>query len=252
MITAPRMSLDSFALSANEKSEDTDKAPSLPRLLVSSAYYELHQSAYGLAQTVGLQKHVGEMEQPVESDSWLGRQFQMVGRGVGGFLPTAAVAAVTRYGFGRVLEHVPTPADNLLLKRSAIGLSTAESVVTGLASGAIFKPTDEATAQNRQGFAEDRAKSALSSGLAFGTMTMATFGWNKLASTQVFENARLAGFLKSAPITGLATGTLGGITNAESSSLITNGTLTVDGGTIAKSAYEMSVIGGCSEPHQLC
>ena len=152
------MSLDSFAVSAGEKSDEPDKAPSLSHLLVNSAYYELHQSAYGLAQTVGLQKHVGEIEQPAESDSWLGRQFQMVGRGVGGFLPTAAVAAVTRFGFGRALEHLDIHADNLLLKQSAIGLSTAESVVTGLASGAILKPTDEATARNWQDFAEDQSE----------------------------------------------------------------------------------------------
>ena len=67
-------------------------------LFAQSALYEMHQSAFGLAQTVGLQKRVPTMEQLKAADSWIGQHAQIVGRGVGNFLPTVAVALTTRSG----------------------------------------------------------------------------------------------------------------------------------------------------------
>ncbi len=243
------MTLDRFdptSSPTDERSKETSHDKSAAELFASSALYELHQSAVGLAQTVGLQDRLPQMEQPEEAESWGGRQLQMLGRGFGSFIPSAGAALVSRYGVGKVIEHLPAVqvADNVLLKRSVIGLSATESVATGVLTGALFKPTDAGKVDDWKSFLRDRTESAVSSGIAFGVTSVGTFGWSKFAASAPLSEMRLSGFLKSAPVAGAVSGVFGGVANAESSSLVTDGKLTFDGKAISQSIYEMSVTGG--------
>ena len=132
--------LSDLPTSESKKSQE----PTLIELFADSALYELHQSVYGLAQAAGLESHIGQREEPVEQSGRIDRLAQILGRGVGSFLPTAAVAVGTRFGLGRVLEHAGS-AESLLLKRSVIGLSIAESAATGAITGSLLKPSGEAS-----------------------------------------------------------------------------------------------------------
>ena len=87
-----------------------------------SAGYELHQSAYGLAQTFGLADLVTKEEAPAETQSSVGQHLQMIGRGVGSFLPILAIGMASRYGVGKMLGASAGAAEQLFLKRSALGL----------------------------------------------------------------------------------------------------------------------------------
>lgn len=178
------MTLDRFnpsEIAAQGVELDKSIHHNVAEMFAYSALYELHRSAFGLAQTVGLQDHVGTMEQPAEADSGVGRFFQVIGRGTGSFLPTLAVAMTTRYGFGKVLDRIGADTENLALKRSALGLSTAESATTGFISGSLFKSTDDTAAQSWSTFAADRFMGGSSGALSFTALNLATMGWSRLA-----------------------------------------------------------------------
>ncbi len=66
------MTLDRFDQtdpSAESVALDKDAHHNVAELFARSALFELHQSAFGLAQTFGMQDRVGTMEQPTEADS---------------------------------------------------------------------------------------------------------------------------------------------------------------------------------------
>ena len=152
------MRLDQFVPPVSDESEKSDNQSGLGELFGRSALYELHQAAFGLAQSFGLQDRIGDMAQPAEAESWWGQQAQIIGRGFGSFLPTMAVAVATRHGLGSRLERSGIAAENLLVKRSALGLSLGESAVTGLVSGSLLKPSDDSAAHDWGSFVADRAQ----------------------------------------------------------------------------------------------
>ena len=237
------MHLDNFAEILPEKSEKSDSSPLA--LFGKSAWYELHQSAFGLAQTVGLESHLGAVPEPEAADSAVGRNLQMIGRGAGSFLPTIAVAVATKFALGRIL-HAPSAeaAESLLLKRSVIGLNMAESAVTGVVTGSLLKPTDEGSAKNWASFVADRAAGGLTNGLSFAGLTLTTFAINRLASTELFSSIGAEGLLKSAPVSGFVSGAAGGVIIVELNSLVNDKKFTTDGGKIYNSVYESAVVGG--------
>ena len=167
----------------------------------------------------------------------------MLGRGVGDFIPTVAVAAAARFGFSRLLPEAAA-AENLMLKRSAIGLSVAESATTGAIGGAVFKPSDQATASDWRSLAIDRAQAGAAGALSFGALTLGTLGWNRIAGQAWVERLGADKVLKSSIVSGLASGVPGGLANAEINSLLSDGKFTTDGATIGKAMGEMAIMGG--------
>ena len=113
-------------------------------LFADSLSYELKRSLRAAQQIIGAEAGAGEQLEPQPAPDSLGQHAQMLGRAVGGLLPTLAIAAGTRYGFGKILAHEGQVAEQLLLKRTTVGLSLAESATTGFVSGAVFTPTDGA------------------------------------------------------------------------------------------------------------
>ena len=75
-------------------------------------------------------------------------------------------------------------------------------------------------------------------------MTLATFGWNKMASSEAVAAVGLERLLKNAAVTGLASGLPGGLANVEISSFVNEGSFTADPAKIRQSMYEMAVVGG--------
>ncbi len=237
------MSLDNFSDNNQELPKKTES--NALELFKDSALFELHQSAFGLAQTVGLENHLAKMDEPAAADSALGRNVQMIGRGVGSFLPTIAVAAASKFALGRVLEAPAAgAAEKFYLKQSAIGLNLAEAGVTGAATGSLLKPTDEAAAKDWGSFLKDRAVSGFSSALSFEALTLTTFGINRVAGSQIFKSQGAENVIKFAPVNGFVSGAAGGVINVELNSLVNDRRLTFDGDKIYNSAYESAVVGG--------
>ena len=234
--------LDQYSEPPRAESREFEQ-PGLTELFAKSASYELHQSVYGLAQTVALEGLVGKMEPPQQADGAVEKLAQMLGRGVGDFLPTLAVAAGVRFGFGRVLP-LAAGAESLILKRSAIGLSVAESATTGTITGALFKPSDQATASDWRSFAADRALGGGAGAVSFAALTLGTLGWSRLAGHSWVERLGADRVLKSSFVSGLASGVAGGLANVEINSLLSDGKVTIDGATIGKAMGEMAIMGG--------
>ena len=237
------MALDSN-LGKDNSAPGEHKERSSAALFAESALYELHQSAFGLAQTVGLQERVGRMEEPKEADSFVGRNLQMLGRGVGGLLPTVGLAIGARFAVGRAMERSGMSAEGVLSKRSVIGLNALESGATGFASGALLKPTDDAKAKSWTGFLEDRAYGGVSGGLSFAALSMTSLGLNKLASVEAARAFKVDRVLGNAFVSGTVSGALGGAINVELNSVLSDGKVSTNWDSIGKSMYEQAVIGG--------
>ncbi len=238
------MTLDQFAIEANSDDARPDPKRSVGELFSSSAYYELHQAAYGLAQTVDLQQHLDRISEPEAADTFIGRQAQLVGRGIGSFLPVIAIAAGAKFALGRALSHTEVAAENLLLKKSAIGLSIGESALTGAVSGSLLKPTDDATAKNGLSFLADRVQGGVSNALAFSAMSLSTHGLDMMANSHFAASLRVDGLLKNSLISGVVSGALGGVANVEADSLVSTGRFSADGDKLLQSASDMAVMGG--------
>ncbi len=238
------MALDSNLGNDNSDPGETNKERTGAALFADSALYELHQSAFGLAQTVGLQEAVGKMEEPKEADSFIGRNLQMLGRGVGGLLPTVGLAIGARFAVGRAMERTGMSAEGVLSKRSVIGLNAVESGATGFASGALLKPTDDAKANSWTSFVQDRAFGGVSGGLSFAALSMTSLGLNKLASAEAARAFKLDKVLGNAFVSGTASGALGGAINVELNSVLSEGKVNTNWDSIGKSMYEQGVIGG--------
>ena len=240
------MSLDNFSKAGSTEAipSASNEEKSAIKLFGDSALYELNQSAFGLAQSVGLEGHLPIMAVPEESESAVGRNLQMLGRGVGSFLPTLGVALSTKFAFGKLVSPRFVGSENLLLQKSAIGLNVAESGIAGAVTGALLKPTDKTSAETWSGFVTDRAVSGLTNGLSFSVLTSMTFGLNKFAGTKLSQALGAEAFLKSAPINGLISGAAGGLLNVETSTFVSQGKLTTDRNKIYSSVYEAGVMGG--------
>ena len=235
--------LDQFLGTSSDTDSVNKTEQGLGDLFAQSALYELHQSAFGLAQTVGLQDHVPTMEQLKAADSWIGQHAQIVGRGVGNFLPTVAVALTTRFAAGRAMEHFGIGSENLVLKRSAIGFSTAESAATGLVTGALLKPTDDTVAHDWGSFVLDRAKGGASGALTYGALNLTALGWKSIAESKFAANLGADTVLKNSFVTGAISGLPGGFVSIQADSLMNEGRLSTDMNKIGQSAYEMGVVG---------
>ncbi len=234
------MSLDQFNDIPEEGASSRNK-PGGAELLAKSALYELDQSAYGLAQVAGLQDRVGELARPKEADSRTGRFLQSIGRGAGDLLPTLAAGAVSRFAFGKILEHSGS-AESFAFKRTAIGLSLAESASTGALTGALLKPTDGTAADSLGGLVGDRVTGGASSALSFALLGLTAHGWNRFASSETVARFGADTILKNAMVTGAASGAVGGLVNLQLNSVITDGKFTTDSGKIADSVVEIATM----------
>ncbi len=158
-------------------------------------------------------------------------------------MPTVAVALTTRFAAGRAMEHFGIGSENLVLKRSAIGFSTAESAATGLVTGALLKPTDDTVANDWGSFVLDRAKGGASGALTYGALNLTALGWKSVAESKFAANLGADTVLKSSFVTGAISGLPGGFVSIQADSLMNDGKLSTDMKKIGQSAYEMGVVG---------
>ena len=134
------------------------------------------------------------MAVPEESESAVGRNLQMLGRGVGSLSADARRRRVHKVCVREAGQpKISSGSENLLLQKSAIGLNVAESGIAGAVTGALLKPTDKTSAETWSGFVTDRAVSGLTNGLSFSVLTSMTFGLNKFAGSKTLPSPRRRG-----------------------------------------------------------
>lgn len=212
-------------------------------LFSESLSYELNRSLRGAAQLIGAEGKITEQIEPQEAADFLGQNAQMLGRAAGGLLPVLTIAAGTRYGFGKILASDAQAVEHALLKRTAVGLSAAESGATGLLYGSLLAPTEGAAKDDFGSFAFDRAKSGASSGLAFALMSVGSIGLSKLASTKMGVAIGAERLMSIGAVNGIVSGIPGGFANVEADSLVRGGTLDFDREHLGRAMYEMSLFG---------
>ena len=209
-----------------------------------SFLYEARQESIGLAQIVGLGDKVEPGQEPPQAADFLGANAQILGRAAADMIPAVVIGLTARAGFSKFLPPASTAVENLLLKRSPIGLNALEAGTSGLLTGSLLRPSAQDPSQDLNGFLIDRAKGGLAGAASFSALT----GINALsAKLGAKANSTLARAALTNPISNvLLSGASAGLLNAELNSFASTGRPTADLNAIGKSVYEMSLIAGVS------
>ena len=225
--------------SSFEQSKDSDGALTQLR---QAFLFETQQQLTGLAQLTNRDAHLDFFQRPAESESSLGTDAQMFGRAAADAIPVIVTGLAMRAGFGKLLPKGVETANSILLRRTPIGLSSAESAATGFVTGSLLKPSDEDARQSLTSLVGDRFKSGTVSALSFGILS----GVNSEAAllSERFGSPLVKAAFANPVSAGILSGIPGGIFNAELDSVANKGNLTLDPTKIGQSIYEMSIVGG--------
>ncbi len=230
--------LDSFDI--QKPIGPSDDAPKSAWQELSSAFVqEARTQLKGLAQTVGagdLLKVTPDSEH--QPEGLLAQHAQMFGHAAADAIPIILTGIAVRAGFGRVLAKSSEPG--LLLQRSALGLSTAETATTGFVTGALLHPTDAQNASGLTDFLVDRTKSGASSAVSFMSINAFSHTINSAVSASDSTFARI---LKNPAASGMLAGIPAGLINPQIDSVVHNGRLNTDFSGTGKSVYESVLIG---------
>ena len=241
------MALDSFNINESVK-ENVPSEDGALHQFTDAFSHEARLQTFALAQTVGLSDNVGRGAELEDADGQIAKHAQMFGRAAADLLPVVATGFLARYGFGKAFSAGNEVAkglnelNDLLLKRSSIGLSLSEAATTGLVTGALLKPTDDNASRDLASFVADRAKSGVVNAASFAVMSGLGSAASNLAAKTESTVIRTA--LSNPMSNGALTGAIGGVFNVELDSVSKTGEFTFDRNKVLQSAYEMSLVGG--------
>ncbi len=133
--------------------------------------------------------------------------------------------------------------------RSALGLSTLESAVTGAGYGFFLTPGQD-NSQSYQGFIASRLDNSISQGLMFSAMTASSLGLKSLAGEPGLEKNVIGQVLNNNMANSVIASVPGSILGTETSSYFNTGKL-ASTDTLLQGAYTMSLVslgfGGLNE-----
>ncbi len=138
------MALDSFNINESVK-ENVPSEDGALHQFTDAFSHEARLQTFALAQTVGLSDNVGRGAELEDADGQIAKHAQMFGRAAADLLPVVATGFLARYGFGKAFSAGNEVAkglnelNDLLLKRSSIGLSLSEAATTGLSHRCTFE-----------------------------------------------------------------------------------------------------------------
>ena len=230
--------LDSFDIQRSIGSSD-DPPKTAWQELSSAFVHESRTQLKGLAQSVGAGDLVTVTpDSEHQPEGLLAQHAQMFGHAAADAIPIILTGIAVRAGFGRVLAKSSEPG--LLLQRSALGLSTAETATTGLVTGALLHPTDAQNTGSLTDFLLDRTKSGASSAVSFMSINAFSHTINSAVSASDSTFARI---LKNPAASGMLAGIPAGLINPQIDSVLHNGRLNTDFSGTGKSVYESVLIG---------
>ncbi len=148
-------------------------------------------------------------------------------------IPAVVIGLTARAGFSKFLPPASPAVENLLLKRSPIGLNALEAGTSGLLTGSLLRPSAQDPSQDLNGFLIDRAKGGLAGAASFTALT----GINALSvKLGAKADSTLARGALTNPISNvLLSGASAGLLNAELNSFARTGRPTADLNAIGKS-----------------
>ena len=97
-------------------------------------------------------------QEPPQAADFLGANAQILGRAAADMIPAVVIGLTARAGFSKFLPPASPAVENLLLKRSPIGLNALEAGTSGLLTGSLLRPSAQDPSQDLNGFLIDRAK----------------------------------------------------------------------------------------------
>ena len=217
----------------------TEQAPTSAWHELSSAFVqESKMQLKGLAQTVGAGDLITVTPYSNQPDGLMAQHAQMFGHAAADAIPIIVTGVLVRAGFGAVLAKSSEPG--LLLQRSVLGLSTAETATTGFVTGSLLHTSDAQNTSTLGAFVLDRTKSGVSSALSFASINAFSHIINSSVSTSESTVARI---LKNPAASGMLSGIPAGLISPQIDSEVRNGHFNTDFSATGKSIYESALIG---------
>ncbi len=192
----------------------------------------------GLAQTVGAGDLVNIEAEAHQADGVVAQHAQMFGRAAADAIPIIIAGAAIRAGFGRMIASSSEPG--LLLQRSALGLSAAETATTGFITGSLLHPSDSQHSDTVKDLLVDRVESGVSGALSFVAINAASQGISSIAAR---SESSLASILKNPAAVGFVSGIPAGLVNPQIDSLVHRGKFNSDFSQTGSSMYESALVG---------